>query len=56
MYMVTRKFAFNFNFFYCFYTSVKGTFLIMELIVSFCDEIEEIQLKRFNESVIDAKC
>ena len=53
------NFAFNFEFFpYCFYTWVKGKFLIMELIVSFPDDIavSSGQLKRFNESVIDPKC
>ena len=36
----------------------KANFLIMELIVSFPDDIEVSsgQLKRFNKSVIDQKC
>ena len=58
--MVKRKFAFGFKFLlYCFYTSVKDNFFFMiELIVSFPDDIEIFsdQLKRFNESVIDPKC
>ena len=56
--MVKRKFAVNFEFLlYCFYTSVKGKFFIIELIVSFPDDIEVFsdQLKRFNESIIDPK-
>ena len=58
-YKAKRKSAFDIEFFlYCFYTLVKGNFLIMELIVSFPDDIEvsSSQLKRFNESVIDPKC
>ena len=46
------------NFFLCcFYTWVKCKFLIMELIVSFPENIEVSlsQLKRFNGSVIDLK-
>ena len=57
-YKAKRKSAFDTEFFlYCFYTLVKGNFLIMELIVSFPDDIEVSsgQLKRFNESVIDPK-
>ena len=57
-YKAKRKSAFDIEFFlYCFYTLVKGNFLIMELIVSFPDDIEVSsgQLKRFNESVIDPK-
>ena len=58
-YKAKRKSAFDIEFFlYCFYTLVKGNFLIMELIVSFPDDIEvsSSQLKRFNESVIDPEC
>ena len=47
------------NFFFSvFIISVKGKFFIMELIVSFPDNIEvsSSQLKRFNESIIDPKC
>ena len=37
---------------------MKANFLIMELIVSFPDDIEvsSSQLKKFNESVIDLEC
>ena len=57
--MVKRKFAVNFEFLlYCFYNSVKGKLFIIELIVSFPDDIEVFsdQPERFNESVIDPKC
>ena len=57
--MVKRKFAFNFEFFFiAFILQRKANFLIMELIVSFPDDIEVSsgQLKTFNESVIDPKC
>ena len=57
--MVNRKFVFNFDcFVYCFYICRKANFLIMELIVSFPDDIElsSGQLKIFTKSVIDPKC
>ena len=56
--MVKRKFVFNFDFFVCFYFWRKTKFLIMKLLVSFPDDSEVSlgQLKRFNKSVIDAKC
>ena len=45
-------------FFIAFILRRKANFLIMELIVSFSDDIEVSsgQLKRFNESVTDPKC
>ena len=47
----------NFSFI-AFILGWKANFLIMELTVSFLDDIEVSsgQLKRFNESVIDSKC
>ena len=60
-YMVKRKFTFNFEFWIFFITFTlqwKANVLIMELIVSFSDDIEVSlsQLMRFNESVIDLEC
>ena len=45
-------------FFIAFILWRKANFLIVELIVSFSDDIEvsSSQLKRFNESVIDPEC
>ena len=57
--MVKRKFTFNLEFFiYCLYTLVKCKFLLMDLIVSFLNDIEVSsgQLKKFKESLIDPKC
>ena len=54
--MVKQKFAFNFEFvFIVFILWWKASILIMELIVSFPDDIEVSpgQLKRFDESVDD---
>ena len=59
MCIVKLEFAFNLDFFlYSFHILLKGNFLIIELIVSFADDIKVSlsQLKRFNESVIGPKC
>ena len=55
--MVKRRFVFSF-FFFLHIIFIFGERQILELIVSFPDDIEVSlgQLKRFNKSVIDPKC
>ena len=60
--MVKQKLAFNFDLLiltlYFFILRWNTNFLIIELIVSFAEDIKRSsgQLKRFNESVTDPKC
>ena len=56
--MVKRRFVFSFFFFFLHIVFIFGERKILELIVSFPDDIEVSsgQLKRFNKSVIDPKC